>query len=434
MNIVYVIPEFPTEKEIGGLATYYDNIARLMADAGHEVVVFVLSNCFEDISYYPGILVKRVLVDLSNVDASIPGSYMRQWSKEMNKAVQAYLNEGHQIDIIQYANFMGYGLDRFDNIPTVVRVSSFRPLLRAADQEVFDSSIEYKSSKVPDFLEELSVIKADYIYGPSCLTADIIKRETGRKVEIIESPFYPREISTENILPKKIKEKDYIITFGTLKALKGAKVIGDSILEIMRQYPNLYWVFAGAEVPWEGAQGEKVVPSDYIKKRAGIHGERVIFLGKVEQQKLLRVVKEAKCCVLPSRVDNLPNTCIEAMALGKIVVGTRGASFEQLIEDGENGYLIERENAKELVNAVNRVMRLDKYEANQMEKLASKRIEKMAPQKVKEQLLELYQTVIKNQNCTSSKWKESKQYLNIAQKYNDIIIKSDSVYASDYLL
>ncbi len=42
---------------------------------------------------------------------------------------------------------------------------------------------------------------------------------------------------------------------------------------------------------------------------------------------------------LPSRIDNLTNTCIESMALGKVVIGTQGAIFEQLIEDGVNCFL-----------------------------------------------------------------------------------------------
>ena len=44
-------------------------------------------------------------------------------------------------------------------------------------------------------------------------------------------------------------------------------------------------------------------------------------------------------CSLPSKVDNLPNTCLEAMALKRVVIGSRtAASFDQLISDGVNGF------------------------------------------------------------------------------------------------
>jgi glycosyltransferase involved in cell wall biosynthesis len=39
-------------------------------------------------------------------------------------------------------------------------------------------------------------------------------------------------------------------------------------------------------------------------------------------------------------IDNTPNSCLEAMGIGKVVIGTRGASFEELITDGVNGFLV----------------------------------------------------------------------------------------------
>ena len=46
MNIAYILPEFVTEKEAGGLATYYDNISRMFADRGHSITIFVgYSSC-----------------------------------------------------------------------------------------------------------------------------------------------------------------------------------------------------------------------------------------------------------------------------------------------------------------------------------------------------------------------------------------------------
>jgi glycosyltransferase involved in cell wall biosynthesis len=45
--------------------------------------------------------------------------------------------------------------------------------------------------------------------------------------------------------------------------------------------------------------------------------------------------------VTPSRVDNCPNTCLEAQALGKIVIGTRQSSLEELVDHGVTGFLAE---------------------------------------------------------------------------------------------
>ena len=97
LHIVYVLPEFVTESVAGGLATYYDNISRLLADDGNTVTIFVLSELGDCIDYYPNVTVKRVLVDRREADPKIPSSFMRLWSREVNKCVKKFKNAGNKI-------------------------------------------------------------------------------------------------------------------------------------------------------------------------------------------------------------------------------------------------------------------------------------------------------------------------------------------------
>lgn len=52
--------------------------------------------------------------------------------------------------------------------------------------------------------------------------------------------------------------------------------------------------------------------------------------------------------LMPSLSDNLPNSCAEAMSLGKIVIGTNGSSLEQFIENKKNGFLAKIGSAENL--------------------------------------------------------------------------------------
>ena len=47
-------------------------------------------------------------------------------------------------------------------------------------------------------------------------------------------------------------------------------------------------------------------------------------------------------------MENLSNACIEAMYFKKVVIGTDGASFEQLIMHGINGLLCQIGNPQDL--------------------------------------------------------------------------------------
>jgi len=434
MNIAYVLPEFPTEKECGGLGIYHDNISRLLANEGHKITVFVKSDRTESISYEPGVFVERVFVDLSKVNPELPGSFMREWSRVLNQKAAQYQEKHPPFDIIQYSNLSALAFDRL-NVPTVVRISSYLPLLRAADQEIFEPQKTYEPFKISDYLEEIALIRADAVYSPSQLLADTISSRTGCDIQVIESPFYPRKASPNHsgIFKEQLAGKKYVLTFGTLKILKGAKVIGDSIHEILESCPELYWVFAGAEYPWKDSFGNIVQPSEYIRNGAGEHADRVIFLGKLAHQELYDVVQNALFCVMPSRIDNLPNTCIEAMALGKIVIGTRGASFEQLIEDGKSGYLIERENQEMLVNTVKNVNGLSDEVKHEIEEYAANRIEKMSTEKTLHELLTFYKDVILSFPKVRKR-EVNKQYKEITAIYNRLLLDTKIKEARNYLI
>ena len=433
IHIVYVLPEFITEKAAGGLATYYDNIARMLTDAGNKVTVFVLSDVDEVFSYYPGIDVHRVFVDETRVDSMVPSSFMRLWSKGINKAVKRYREAGNNIDLIQYANYLGLGFERMDDIPTVIRISSFQPYMRAAAKYIFDPKTRHKCETAADYLEMLSVIKADAVYSPSSLLKGIINDEIEREVKVIESPFYPKAAHGKSIACEITIGKKYIITFSTLNILKGAKIIGDSINEVLDRNKDVFWVFAGVEVPWTDDNGKTIYPSDYILNNAGENKDRVIFLGKVKHEELLDVVEKAALCVMPSRIDNLPNTCIEAMAMGKVVIGTRDASFDQLIVDEESGFLVERENKKDLIRVIDRALQLEPEQIKNISIKAKKRIEAMKKDKILDEIMTFYVGAINDFNGCAQ-YSSNKHYVLMKELYNKALRMCGRENIDDYIL
>ena len=68
-------------------------------------------------------------------------------------------------------------------------------------------------------------------------------------------------------------------------------------------------------------------------------GERVRFVGRLDEAATLDAVARAGLLVLPSFMEGLPIVLMEAMALGVPVVGSRVAGVPELIEDGEEGLL-----------------------------------------------------------------------------------------------
>jgi glycosyltransferase involved in cell wall biosynthesis len=64
------------------------------------------------------------------------------------------------------------------------------------------------------------------------------------------------------------------------------------------------------------------------------------------------VLKRADAAVLPSQADNLPNTVIESLVFGIPVLGSRGASIDELVEEGRTGHLVALGDVQGLAGAL----------------------------------------------------------------------------------
>lgn len=82
--------------------------------------------------------------------------------------------------------------------------------------------------------------------------------------------------------------------------------------------------------------------------------------------------------------------------MGRIVIGTNGASFEQLIEDGVSGFLCERDNPISYLRAVDTALNMCEEDRQKMSEKAMERIKKLDPDAVYEKYLRYYRKVIRN--------------------------------------
>lgn len=417
MNIAYVVPEFVTEVKGGGLATYINNISHILAAKGHTITIIVKSQTNESFEFAKGIFVERVYVDLTEVNMDIPGSVYCEWSRRLKERLLYVHEKIRHIDVVQYANWNALGYYR-TQIPTVVRVSSDLPYWRAANTLAYSKDEVYVCEKATDYLEELALMNADKVFGPSQLFADIISKRTGTPIEVIESPFEMSHIlEDDSVYQENLKDKHYILTYGNLNLLKGSKLIGDAIYEVLNQNRDVFYVFAGNDAGWNDENGNHISAVQYIEENAAEFKDRVIYLGALGREKLYPVIKQAMLCVLPSRVDNLPNACIEAMALNKVVIGTRGASFEQLIEDGVSGFLIEREDRNSLVEKITYALQLDEERKVSIGARAFERTREMNSDAIGNRVIELYERVMKEPEGK----KDVSYYDYILNKYNAAI-------------
>ena len=127
--------------------------------------------------------------------------------------------------------------------------------------------------------------------------------------------------------------------------------------------------------------------------------DRIIISNALAHKQLYPVINAADFVVLPSFMENLSNACIEAMYFERVVIGTDGASFEQLIKHGENGLLCQIGNSQDLLEKMQMVVAMGEKEKMEMGKKAKKRIDRLQPEYVVRKLVSLYEYVIENSKC-----------------------------------
>jgi len=84
--------------------------------------------------------------------------------------------------------------------------------------------------------------------------------------------------------------------------------------------------------------------------------EQVHFLGFLNEEEVICELENADLFVLPSFVEGVPVSAMEAMAIGLPVIATNIAGTSELIEDGRTGILVRPSDPEALVDAVIRMV------------------------------------------------------------------------------
>lgn len=414
MHIVFVTVELATaNNSSGGLASFTANMARIFAANGHKVTILVVTSKEEKLVFDDNIEVRSLYVPkkrwdlfdrLSKICTFGNQDKATEWRKaflNIYKSLQTRkemkrIDEKQKIDIVHYCNWCALALFAGEKIPYAIRISSWPNAFREACLP--ETNIKYEDAElsVNDKLLNRPLKRAQFIIVPSRLSAGIGERKFNIKATVLESPFVLNEKDWDSSLYQSlVGDKKYIIHYGSLKYFKGTHVVASLAEELLSTYPEIYLVLAGNSEELLDENGKYIKADRFVKNSAGEFGDRVIYAGRLVREQLYPLVNNAELCLLPYRMDNLSNACIEAMAMGKIVIGTDGASFEQLIEDRVSGFLCERDNPASYMQAIREAMAMSDEEKEAMVLKATERIKLLSPDVIYRQYYDYYQKVIK---------------------------------------
>jgi len=395
MRIAFLTSEFVTEPVYaGGLGNYLFRTAAALRQR-HECspAVFVRSETDEHF-VYEGIDVYRVSpcapLWIKAADFLTRGRLRGALAQiSVSRALWKKVLEEHEkrpFTIVQAASYAATNLCASKRIPSVVRISSFEPLWRKA----YEKTLTPKQRLV-EYLEKRAMRAANGIFSPSRLLAEKTGMALRLTVQVIEPAFIPDVTDLDNSMYEKLlKDRKYLLFFGTIGSMKGCLEIAEIIHPLLERHKDLYFAFAGAVSSDHSKETKRL-----IMEKAGNLDNRLMFFGPLKHEFLYPIIKKSLAVVLPSRIDNFPNACVEAMYLGQIVIGTKGASFEQLIEDGVSGFLCEPCNPASLLSALQRCISLTHDQRDAVSSRAKKRISELDPTIATDRLLSFYDAILR---------------------------------------
>jgi glycosyltransferase involved in cell wall biosynthesis len=394
LRIAFATPEYVTERDFdGGLGNYLQRVAMALAGMGHETHVVTLSQTDEATFEHDGVMVHRVMLKSDwQLLNRITRYRLRATLHWLNLSVQVYrklkeLNRQRPFHLIQYPNYSCCGLFSmlFLRVPYALRASSYQPAWN--DARGVNRNLD---SRTVERFEGLQFRLSRFVYVPSYFLQRILAKEAGlSQVKVIRSPFYLETREWDNsVYDRFLQGKKYLLFFGRLQLHKGIHTLAQALPRFLERNPDADVVLVGRDAESDLAPSM----ADYARRQCASFPGRLIVLDNMPHRQLYPVIAGAHLVVLPSLVDNFPNACLEAMGLGKVVIGTVGTSFEELIDDGATGFLVPPNNPEALAEKITSAWSNPKL--GEIEAAALQRVLEFSPEKTVEALLTYYREIL----------------------------------------
>lgn len=352
----------PAPYPAGGIGTYARHIARLLAEAGETV--HMVGQRWEGAPQSieklcdGRLIIHRISVDepiaatpeeanvqrriLKQLAASTCPTQLFSWQAAIY--IEALL-ERETIDVIEAQEWeaplyyflvrRAAGLGPPQQPPCIVHLHS--PTQMICEYNEWDQTLT-------DFLpltrfEEYTIRSADALLCPSRYLAQQITDQyllgPGR-VEVVpyamgvETPVLDRD--------PQVWARNTICYVGRLELRKGIVEWIDAAVRVAMTNSTVDFDFIGADTYLGGVAGRSVLA--FLKTRIPLSlRHRFRFHGARPRAELLNALAHVAIAVVPSRWENFPFSCIEAMSTGLPVLSSPHGGMAEMIVDGESGWI-----------------------------------------------------------------------------------------------
>jgi glycosyltransferase involved in cell wall biosynthesis len=130
-----------------------------------------------------------------------------------------------------------------------------------------------------------------------------------------------------------------ILSVGDFIPTKGQEILLRAFASISPRFPEVSCKFIG--------DGPESTHIKELAQQLGMQG-RVHFLGRQMRRRVADAMRSCTVFALPSRYEGLGCVYLEAMSAGKPVIGCQEQGIQEVIQHGENGWLVDADDVSSL--------------------------------------------------------------------------------------
>lgn len=362
MKIAFISYEYPPDTATGGIATYVYQVARMMHQRGHHVEVFTSSPHREGMTIEDGVVVHRILY-ATDTDRRNFAELVGQVFAQRHPVIGFDVVEGPEND----AHARG-AIARVPDMPLVVKLHT--PFFMVQELNHVPPSQQMKLRRMVGALrrgqlpkpfpvlepynpqsdpERLHTLDADEITTPSQALGDRLIETWGlpaEKVVHLPNPYIP---SADLLAISPQTHTETISFVGRLEVRKGVLSLVKAIPLILQRHPQVKFRFVGAVCP-SPTNPNKTMQQN-LTQLLWRYRRSLEFTGAVPLHQIPAHLAQTDICIFPSRWENFPNVCLEAMAAARGIVGSNAGGMTELLDNGNAGYLVSPQNPQEIAAA-----------------------------------------------------------------------------------
>ncbi len=188
-------------------------------------------------------------------------------------------------------------------------------------------------------------------------------------------------------------DEESLLFVGSLCKRKGIEVLLKALQHVKKEIPNVILKAVGSGNQRYVSYLEKLVKEYDIQKN-------VIWLGNQRSEEIARHLKKSTLFVLPTFIDNSPNSLAEAMVVGTPSIASNVGGIPSMIENDLTGILVEPNQPENLAESIIALLK-DYNKQNLISKNARKVArERHLPEKVADITLDVYRKIISTKGDT----------------------------------